>query len=82
MKQVRKFTTRISLTTAILAIASTACTGGGSAANARDTLTQRQKDSITAQSELPGARGVGQALEAQDTAAARSRVVDSIANEP
>ena len=61
-----------------------ACDGGSGAAKqaARDSLTQRQKDSITAQSELPGARGVGQALEAQDTAAARSRVVDSIANEP
>jgi hypothetical protein len=49
---------------------------------ARDSLTRRQKDSITAQSELPGARGVGKALEAQDTAAARNRALDSIANAP
>jgi len=66
----------------LLLLLATACTGGGSSANGRDTLTQRQKDSITAQSELPGARGVGQALEAQDTAAARSKVIDSIATAP
>lgn len=64
-----------------------ACGGGSpsSAADstaARDTLTRRQKDSITAQSELPGARGVGKALEAQDTAAARNRTLDSVANAP
>jgi hypothetical protein len=67
---------------ASLLLLATACTGGSSTASGRDTLTQRQKDSLTAQSELPGARGVGQALEAQDTAAARSRVVDSIATAP
>lgn len=62
-----------------------AACGSGSksdAAKARDTLTQRQKDSLTAQSALPGARGVGGALNAQDSAAARNRVLDSIAETP
>jgi hypothetical protein len=59
-----------------------AACGGGDRTSARDTLTQRQKDSLTAQSELPGARGVQGALNAQDTSAARQRVVDSIANAP
>ena len=48
---------------------------------ARDSLTQHQKDSITAQSALPGAKGVGGALSAQDSQAARNRVIDSIAAE-
>ena len=38
----------------------------------RDTLTRRQKDSITATLPLPGARGVGRALQAADAAKARA----------
>lgn len=52
------------------------------ALRARDSLTQHQKDSITAQSAVPGARGVAGALSAQDSAAARQRVIDSVANAP
>jgi hypothetical protein len=59
-----------------------ACGSGAERTSGRDTLTQRQKDSLTAQSELPGARGVQGALSAQDSNAARQRVVDSIANTP
>lgn len=70
----------------LLLLLAAACGGasssGADSTAARDTLTRRQKDSITAQSELPGARGVGKALEAQDTAAARNRVLDSVANAP
>jgi hypothetical protein len=71
----------------LVLLLATACGSGASSAGAdstaaRDTLTRRQKDSITAQSEIPGARGVGQALEAQDTAAARQKTIDSIANAP
>ena len=71
----------------LLALA-TACGGAGghtsdsTATVDRDTLTRHQKDSILGQSELPGARGVSGALSAQDTNAARQRVIDSIANEP
>jgi len=52
------------------------------ALRARDSLTQHQKDSLTAQSTIPGARGVAGALKAQDTAAAQNRALDSVANAP
>lgn len=60
-----------------------ACGGGGQKAGARraggsDTLTQRQRDSILAQSRIPGARGVGRAMNAADSASARVRVTDTI----
>jgi hypothetical protein len=44
----------------------------------RDTLTQRQKDSILAGSRIPGASGVGKAMRAADTMSARVRVSDTI----
>ena len=49
------------------------------AANNRDTMTQRQRDSVLAQSRLPGARGVGMALDASDSAKARQAQLDSAA---
>jgi uncharacterized protein YcfL len=48
-------------------------TGG----NRRDTMTQRQKDSVLAQTGLPGAQGVGKALNAADSAKARQARMDS-----
>lgn len=65
-----------------LAAAAVACGGDQTAQNRRDTMTQRQKDSVLAQSELPGARGVGMAMEAADSAKARQARLDSIANSP
>jgi hypothetical protein len=50
---------------------------GGSAA--RDTLTERQRDSILAQSRIPGAAGVGRAMKAADSTSARIRATDSVA---
>jgi len=52
----------------------TAC-GGGAASNttARDTLTERQHDSILARSSVPGAGAVGAAMRAADTTSARVR---------
>ena len=47
-------------------------------ANNRDTMTQRQRDSVLAQSGLPGAQGVGRALSASDSVRARNAQVDSI----
>ena len=47
------------------------------AGNRRDTMTQRQKDSVLAQSQLPGASGVGKALNAADSAKARQARLDS-----
>jgi hypothetical protein len=48
--------------------------GGG-----RDTLTQRQRDSMLAQSGIPGATGVGRAMRVADSVSARIRATDSVA---
>ncbi len=48
----------------------------------RDTLTQRQKDSITATLPLPGASGVGRALRASDAAKARAERHDALSGNP
>ncbi len=54
------------------------CATQETAANNRDTMTQRQKDSVLAQSGLPGARGVGMATAQADSAKARQARLDSI----
>ena len=64
-----------------------ACGKGDSAAAdptraAHDTLTRHQKDSILAQSAIPGASVVGRAITVQDSGASHQRLVDSIANAP
>lgn len=44
----------------------------------RDTaLTRHQKDSVVANSALPGAHAVGQAMKAQDSGAAHAAAIDS-----
>ena len=58
-----------------------ACGGGGqSNANKvnRDTLTERQKDSILAKSSVPGASAVDRAMKAADTTSARVQGSDSV----
>ena len=47
----------------------------------RDTLTERRKDSILANSKIPGARGVGSALRASDSVGAHVQRADSIASD-
>jgi len=47
----------------------------------RDTLTQRQKDSILANSRIPNARAVGRAMTAADSASARALRADSVARD-
>jgi hypothetical protein len=62
----------------LILVALGACGGGAEVAqNNRDTMTQRQKDSVLAQSALPGARGVGMAMTAADSAKARQAKLDS-----
>ncbi len=51
--------------------------GSGSTAVNRDTLTERQRDSIIGASRLPGARAVRRGLEAGDAAAAHNAAIDS-----
>jgi hypothetical protein len=58
-----------------------ACGGGGqSNANKvnRDTLTERQQDSILAKSSIPGASAVGKAMNAADSTSARVTASDSV----
>lgn len=45
----------------------------------REGMTQRQRDSVLAESRLPGAGAVGRALDAADAAAARAATADSLA---
>ena len=48
--------------------------------NRRDTMTQRQKDSVLGQSGIPGAQGVTKALRASDSVKAHQAQVDSASN--
>jgi hypothetical protein len=61
-----------------VALVTMACAGSDTPANNRDTMTQRQRDSVLAQSRLPGAQGVGRALSASDSVRARNAQLDSI----
>ncbi len=47
-------------------------------ANDRDTMTVRQRDSVTATLSIPGARGVGGAIDAVDKANARAAQHDAL----
>jgi hypothetical protein len=46
--------------------------------NDRDTMTQRQRDSVTSTLPIPGSRGVGRALDAADRANARAEQHDAL----
>ena len=61
----------------LLGLAACGDGGGDVARNDRDTMTQRQRDSVLAQSRLPGAQGVGMAIGASDSAKARQAQLDS-----
>lgn len=59
----------------------TACPGPDAEArqvNDRDTMTVRQRDSVTATLPIPGARGVGGAVDAVDKANARAAQHDDL----
>ena len=64
----------------IVLILLAACSDGKSAKSAadRDSLTERQRDSILAQSRIPGARAVGSAMRAADSTSARVRASDTV----
>jgi hypothetical protein len=55
-----------------------ACGRSGSGDASRDTLTERQHDSILAKSSIPGASAVGRGLKAADSTNARIRETDSV----
>jgi len=51
---------------------------GSNNAARRDTLTERQHDSILARSQIPGAKAVGRAMTAADSMSARVRASDTV----
>jgi hypothetical protein len=55
---------------------------GGKPANNRDTMTQRQKDSLLGRSGLPGAAAVTAAQKAADSLDARRKRQDSAMSKP
>jgi hypothetical protein len=70
---------------AVLAIALAAAACGGKSEEpvpTRSAEEQRAADSAVGASNLPGARGVQGAMAAADSAAARKRVADSLAQQP
>ena len=70
---------RAALAGALVLSVGIACASDDTRANRRDTMTQRQRDSVLAQSGIPGAHGVGKALNAADSAKARQAQLDSAA---
>ena len=62
-------------------VLATGCGSGKSDQTARDTLTERQKDSILANSKIPNARAVGSAMRAADSTSARAVQADSVARD-
>lgn len=62
----------------LIALITAGCASNDTAANDRDTMTQRQRDSVLAQSGIPGAQGVGKALSAADSVRARNAQLDSL----
>jgi len=64
------------LASALLVAACSSSEGG----NNRDTMTQRQKDSVLGQSGLPGAQGVTKALRASDSVKSHQAQADSASN--
>ncbi|MGH7651331.1 MAG: hypothetical protein ACREMS_05755 [Gemmatimonadaceae bacterium] len=65
---------------AILAATALAC--AKSEPERKQELTQREKDSVFAQSRIPGAKAVGKALQAADSANARQARIDSAQQAP
>lgn len=74
-RQIRFLATSLALLSLVLG-----CGGGdgGGEESARDTLTQRQKDSLVSTLPVPGAGAVGRALDAADAARARAEAHDTI----
>ena len=65
------------VTAAVLGFAACGESAGDAAATA-DTLTRRERDSLISTMPIPGAGGVGRALDAQDASRERARALDSI----
>ena len=55
----------------------TACSSGQDDSNRRDKMSQRERDSVLAESGIPGAKVVGRALTASDSETSHTSMVDS-----
>jgi hypothetical protein len=55
----------------------TACSSGENDSNRRDKMSQRERDSVLAESGIPGAKVVGRALTASDSETSHTSMVDS-----
>src|SRR2546427_6624291 len=78
----RKATVKRYLFLGLLLAPAIGCGGGQtrtSGAARGDPLSERQRDSILAQSRIPGATGVGKAMRVADSTSARVRAADSVA---
>jgi hypothetical protein len=64
----------------LLALTMAACAGDDD--DKRADLTQREKDSILAGSQIPGARAVKKSMSSADSATARQTRLDSAEREP
>ena len=71
---------RATLILCITCILATGCSASDHETS--DTLTQREKDSLIAESRLPGASGVRGAMTGADSAAARAARLDSLSKNP
>ncbi|HEY6090876.1 MAG TPA: hypothetical protein VIV83_02715 [Gemmatimonadales bacterium] len=60
-----------------------ACAGSDKSSQTvnRDTLSERQKDSILAHSQIPGASAVGRAMNAADSMSSRINRSDTVARD-
>jgi hypothetical protein len=70
----------IMLFAALVAVA--ACSSKPVAANNRDTMTQRQKDSVFGASGLPGASAINKAQAAADSLDAQRKRMDAAMSKP
>jgi hypothetical protein len=71
------------LPVAIVAVVlATACTTKKTEGNNRDTMTQRQKDSVFGQSGVPGATAINKAQRAADSLNAARKRADSAMAKP
>jgi hypothetical protein len=64
----------------VMLIAGMVACGSGETAKKQE-LTQREKDSVFAGSQIPGAKAVGKALRTADSATARQARIDTSGNQ-
>ena len=66
------------LVAGVMILASPACSKRSDAEHSSPAMSERQRDSAIAKSQLPGAGTVGKALAASDSASARAARADSL----